>query len=336
MGVFDPGRSCLYMVLTALALAGCSQQADDGSLPAELATQEFVEVTMDWRQRRLQRLTEPYGWLSLSGLHRLAPGVNTVGAGQENDIVLARGPAQWGRVLVAEDLSSAWFEVSAEDQVLINGERRQRGELLIEDEDGPTRVEADGIRVHLVRSGEVPALRVRDPQAESRQSFVGLDYYEPDPAWRVGARFIKHAEGSTLRVANVMGQLIDEPNPGRAEFEVDGQTISLEAVLSDGRLFFIFADRTSGSETYGLGRFLYADLPERDELVLDFNQAYNPPCAFNAFTTCPLPPSSNRIPLVVRAGEKSYSGTPGLQEPAEEWRTAVPVPAHPHASKSNR
>ncbi|MFU8876727.1 MAG: DUF1684 domain-containing protein, partial [Wenzhouxiangellaceae bacterium] len=189
--------------------------------------------------------------------------------------------------MVAEDLESATFEVFAADEVLVNGMQRLHADLLLDDEDGPTRVEAAGIRIHLFQPGEVLALRVRDPQAASRQSFFGLDYYEPEPAWRLKARFVEHPPGTTLRVANVMGQLIDEPNPGRAEFEVDGQAISLEAVLSEDRLFFIFADRTSGNETYGLGRFLYADLPSDGRVLLDFNQSYNPPCAFNAFTTCP-------------------------------------------------
>jgi len=310
MGALEHRWKMLWCLMLAGTLAACSQPADENASEAGLTMHEFIDLTMDWRQRRLERLTEPYGWLSLTGLHRLQPGANTVGAGPENDIVVARGPRQWGRIMVAEGLESAAFEVFAADEVLVNGMQRSHADLLLDDEDGPTRVEAAGIRIHLVQPGEVLALRVRDPQAATRQSFVGLDYYEPEPAWRLKARFVEHPPGSTLRVANVMGQLIDEPNPGRAEFEIGGRIVSLEAVLSEGRLFFIFADRTSGSETYGLGRFLYADLPSGDELVLDFNQAYNPPCAFNAFTTCSLPPSANRIPIAVRAGEKAYSGVP--------------------------
>lgn len=282
---------------------------------SELSPASFESLNMDWRKRRLERLTEPHGWLSLTGLAMLRPdSVTTVGSDSGSDVVVSSGPARWGSVRVDEE-GRVRFDVAAAGEVRIDGEDVASAEMTLGGDGDPVHVEADGVRLHLVSPGGRLALRVRDPRASTRSEFVGLDYYLLDPDWRVDAEFIPHPAGSTMQVANVMGQLVEEPNPGKARFVHEGKTISLEAVLEDDRLFFIFADRTSGRETYGLGRFLYAELPRDGRVVLDFNQAYNPPCAFNAYTTCPLPPQSNRIDAWIRAGELQYAGTPGLEKP---------------------
>lgn len=282
---------------------------------SELSAKTFEHVNMDWRERRLARLTEPHGWLSLVGLVMLEPGSRTtVGSASTNDVVVSSGPDRWGSIHVDEG-ERVRFDVVARGEVRVDGKDVASAEMALGGDGDPVHVEADGVRIHLVAPGGQLALRVRDPRALTRTEFAGLDYYPLDSDWRVEAAFIPHAEDSTMQVANVMGQLVDEPNPGIVQFVLEGKTISLEAVLEDDKLFFIFADRTSGRETYGLGRFLYAELPRDGRVVLDFNQAYNPPCAFNAFTTCPLPPPSNRIDAWIRAGEKQYSGKPGIEKP---------------------
>lgn len=285
---------------------------------SELAPQVFESLNMDWRKRRVDRLTEPHGWLSLAGLVMLQPGSRTtVGSDPTSDVVVSAGPERWGSILVADD-GRVRFDVAAPDEVRIDGREVESGEMTLGGDGDPVNVEAAGIRIHLVAPGGQPALRVRDPNAPTRTEFVGLDYYPLDPEWRVQAEFIPHPDGSTMQVANVMGQLIEEPNPGLVRFVQGGKTITLEAVLEDDQLFFIFADRTSGRETYGLGRFLYSELPRDGRVVLDFNQAYNPPCAFNAYTTCPLPPQSNRVDAWIRAGEMRYAGKSGISEPRAE------------------
>ncbi len=318
MDAHDPRWAAVFGL--ALLAVGC-QQNDPEALPTdrEVSVMEFEQINLDWRERRVERLTEPYGWLSLTGLHPLEPGRHTVGSAAENGIVIERGPARWGSIELGAD-QRVWFEAEPGAGVTLDGRPVARVELVLDDgldgSSGPTTLEADRIRIHLVRPGGRLALRVRDPEAAPRAEFVGLDYYSLDLTWRFDAEFEPHPPGTTLKVANVLGQLIDEPNPGRVRFEHGGQTLTLEAVLEDDRLFFIFADRTSGRETYGLGRFLYADLPdEAGHVVLDFNQAYNPPCAFNAFTTCPLSPADNRIDAWVRVGERAYAGPPGIREP---------------------
>lgn len=310
-----PRRLSQILLPAALVLSGCGEP-EDASVPSDggISAQAFEEANMDWRKRRVERLTEPHGWLSLVGLVMLEPGSRTtVGSDPANDVVVSSGPDFWGAVRVDEEGDRVLFEVAAEGDVLIDGTAVDSAEMRLADEGDPTQVEAGGVRAHLVAPGGRLALRIRDPDAATRTEFAGLDYYPLDRDWRVEAEFIRYPPGTTMQVANVMGQLIEEPNPGMVRFSRDGKTISLEAVLEDDQLFFIFADRTSGRETYGLGRFLYADLPQDGRVVLDFNQAYNPPCAFNAYTTCPLPPQTNRIDAWIRAGEKQYAGSPGIE-----------------------
>ncbi|GAB4172114.1 MAG: DUF1684 domain-containing protein [Wenzhouxiangellaceae bacterium] len=307
-------RTLLLAAGLGLLGAGCHPDTPVLEKDMDVSVEEFQRINRAWRERRLERLTAPYGWLSLTGLHFLDPGRYRLGSDPDCDIGLDRGPALWGELVVGDD-GQVRFEAAPDADVRLEGKPIEAVELSADGPDGPTTLEADRIRIHLVRAGDRVALRVRDPEAPSRRQFAGLDYYPLDPGWRVRARLEAHPPGTTLKIANVLGQLIDEPNPGRVVFQYDGKTHALEAVEEDGRLFFIFADRTSGSETYGLGRFLYADWPVDGEVVLDFNQAYNPPCAFNEFTTCPLPPQSNRIDEWVRAGERRYEGPPGVVHP---------------------
>ena len=284
---------------------------------------DAVQETIDWRNGRIERLTQPYGWLSLVGYYLMEEGSHSIGSASDNDIVVPGGPAVWGQFSrVGETVS---FESADIENVLIDDRPQNQVEMLSSafTDDEPTRIEADGVRVQLSRSGGVPNLRVRSPLAETRTGFAGLDYYEIDPAFRFEAEFIPHEDGNTMRVANVMGQIIDEKNPGIVRFEHKGEVFELETFLYGDELFMVFADRTSGNETYGLGRFLYADLPVDGKTIVDFNQSYNPPCAFTEYTTCSLPPQSNRMDTRIEAGEKAYRGQAGMTQetvlrPAEE------------------
>lgn len=312
-----PALRLLLSVPALLGLVACDGHQDVSMLSGEeLSTRQFEQLNMDWRERRLDRLTEPHGWLSLVGLRMLEPNSRiTVGSGPDNDVEVSAGPARWGTVRVGAGSDDVQFESADAGMVSIGGDHSAIGPMTPGPAGDPVYVESGGVRIQLVIPGGRPALRIRDPQAVTRTGFAGLDHYPLDSSWRVDAEFIAHPEGSTIQVANVMGQLIEEPNPGMVRFMHGGKTITLEAVLEDDRLFFIFADRTSGRETYGLGRFLYSELPKNDRVILDFNQSYNPPCAFNAFTTCPLPPQSNRIDAWIRVGEKQYAGQPGIEAP---------------------
>lgn len=304
--------SKLKLVLAAAGLALIVGCATGGGTSASRSTTHSLERdVMDWRERRLARLTEPYGYLSLVELEMLEAGEHVLGASApEADIALPRGPEIWGRLIVGGD--GARFEVDPAAIGIVTIDDAPRRSAALKGGDEPTRIEADGVRVHLVEPGGRLALRVRDPRAETRTAFGGLDYFPVDPKARVVGRWVPHEPGRTVTVANVLGQLNEDPNPGRVEFEFGGERLSLEAIDSDDDLFYILADRTSGRETYGLGRFLYSDWPDADgHVVLDFNRLYNPPCAFSEFTTCPLPPPGNRLDVAIRAGELKYRGQAG-------------------------
>lgn len=262
------------------------------------------------RQTREQNLRKPSGWLSLVGLHWLEGERQRIGMAADNDIVLAAGPAHLG--IVRREQGQVWLEPAAEAGVRVDGQVLQAPIQLQPDISGQATeiLFADGNSgLSLIQRADRQALRVRDANAATRLEFSGLDFYPPDPAWRISARFEPHPEGKTIEIANVINQLEASPNPGVLVFELEGRTHRLEALEGgdDGSLFVIFADRTAGRETYGGGRFLSVPAPVQGRVVLDFNRAYNPPCAFTPYSTCPLPPPENRLNLPVRAGEKKPS-----------------------------
>lgn len=264
---------------------------------------------LEWREARLARLQAPDGWLSLVGLHWLKRGNSYVGSGATKGVRLAVGPEELGLLSVERD-GTVRFRATAPG-VTIDGKPATSASVVLRsdaDEGGATVVgfnQGDASFI-LLKRGPNYALRVRDALAPTRTNFPGLDYFEIDPAFRFDARFEPHPEGSTIGIVNVLGIEEQMANPGAVVFEKEGREFRLEAVdEGDGRLFLIFADRTSGHETYAAARFLYADPPGASgRTVVDFNRAYNPPCAFTDYSTCPLPPPSNRLDLRIEAGEK--------------------------------
>ena len=241
-------------------------------------------------------------------LFRSDPGQHRVGSAADNDIVLTVGPAYLG--LLRLDGETVVLEPAEAADFLVDGEKASGSVTLIPDSRGTaTQVNFDGGNsgFNLIERSGRYALRVRDANAATRTKFAGIDYYPADPSWRIEARFEPHPDGTTIPIANVVNQIEETPNPGAVVFERDGETWRLEALAEDdGSLFFVFSDRTSGRDTYGGGRQLDAAAANDGKVIMDFNLAYNPPCAFNDYSTCPLPPPENRLDLVVSAGEKKY------------------------------
>jgi uncharacterized protein (DUF1684 family) len=262
---------------------------------------------MEWRDKRVARLTATDGWLALVGLHWLAPGTQSVGSAPDNDVVLATGPARLGTVTLADGGVTLALADGAEARI---GDTDARSATLAPDRSGAaTMVRFGEASFSVIQRGDKFALRVRDPQSKARTGFAGIDYFGIDPAWRFEARFEAHPPGRTIDIVNVLDMLEPMKNPGVVVFEKDGREYRLEALddTGDGQLFLIFADRTNGRLTYGPGRFLYAPPPVDGKTIVDFNRAYNPPCAFTPYSTCPLPPPENRLDLVIEAGEKKYA-----------------------------
>jgi len=292
----------------ALLLSAATSVAGSSAVPPETADAYFAEIDR-WHFQRLERLRDANGWLTLVGLHWLEPGSQSVGRSAGNDLQLAVGPARLGQVSLEEGrvLFSPEPGAAVEVQPATPVKSGSSFALTPDTGDAPSVVRfGDANFVVIERSGRL-GLRVKDPSAQARTDFTTVDRFPIDREWRFEARFEAHPPGRTIDIASVINTIEPMKNPGAVLFEKDGKPYRLEAVdEGDGKLFLIFADRSNGKSTYGPGRFLYADAPVDNRTVVDFNRAYNPPCAFNAYSTCPLPPPENRLDLVVDAGEKKY------------------------------
>lgn len=266
-----------------------------------------------WRADRVARLTAPGGWLSLIGLEWLELGDNRLGSAADNDIVLRGGPKHLGLIRLAND-GGMQLTLAADSGVLIDGKVVQQV-VLVDDAhagDGdPTTVSFGTASFHAIDRSGRKGLRVKDIDAPTRRHFSGIDSFPIDPSWRIEAIWVPVKPGETLEMGTAIGTIEKFPVPGRLEFARAGTRFELLPVIEEpgeARYFIVFADLTSGKETYGAARFLYVDPPTDGKVVLDFNQAYNPPCAFTSFATCPLAPPENRLDMRVTAGEKKYAG----------------------------
>ena len=306
-------RTVLLTTAIVLTLAACDRPQPSASATTAKAAptrgQETQQI-QQWRSERVERLKQPDGWLTLVGLHWIEPGPHKVGSGKDNDILLAIGPAHIGTLTLKDGKVSLLLDPSS--QALVDGKPATAAvELKSDAKDTPTSVSfnhGDASFQLIERSGRY-ALRVRDAQARTRTSFLGIEYFDIDPAWRLNARFQAHPPGQTIAIATAINTIEPMQNPGTLQFEKDGRSYRLEAVdEGDGRLFLMFADHTNGKTTYGAGRTLYAAAPKNGMTVVDFNESYNPPCVFTPYATCGLPPPENRLDLTITAGEKKYAG----------------------------
>jgi len=246
-------------------------------------------------------------YVTIAGLHFLAPGVQTAGSAPSNDIVLpASAPGQVGRFVL--DDGTVRFEpvegtaVRLRDEVLT-------GPVVLRDDSGDEADElvAGGVRLVIHRSGDRLSVRVRDPEGEQARGFLGFSWFPIQDDYRVTGRFVPDEAPREVQVVNTFGDLDTFTTEGVVEFTLRGEALRLRPFTTrPGRLYFVFRDASSGEETYSAARFVYADLQDEGTVVLDFNQAYNPPCAFNPYTTCPIPLPENRLPVKVLAGERAY------------------------------
>ena len=288
--------------------------AENAVSPSHASAAEVTQQVEQWKQGRLQRLTAPDGWLSLVGLEWLHPGANRVGSAADNDIVLKVGPAHLGVVMLAAD-GAVKIVLAKDSGASIDGKPVQESALIDDMQAGenghPTTVAFGTANFYVIERDGRKGLRVKDADAATRKHFLGLDYYPVDPSWRIVADWVPFDPPHKLEIGSVLGTIDKVDVPGKAVFKRDGHTFELLPYQEEpgGELFFVLADRTSGKETYGAARFLYAALPKDGKVILDFNRAYNPPCAFTEYATCPLAPPENRLDVAVTAGEKKYRGS---------------------------
>jgi uncharacterized protein (DUF1684 family) len=248
------------------------------------------------------------GWFTVSGLHFLNPGENKFGSDPLNDVVLeyADVPKQAG--VITMNGTNVTIKAAEGQTLTYNGKPAKEGVLHLAADGKP----ADTITfktttMFLHYSGPRLAIRVRDLNAPLRKNFSGLKWYPPNPAVKVVGQFTPLAKPKTVQAPNILGDLEPFEVPGTVALTIGGKAANMEAWKSGNQLWFVFRDLTSADTTYQSARFLYTDMPGPDgKLVMDFNRARNPPCAYNQWTTCPLPPASNKLPVRIEAGEKRY------------------------------
>lgn len=270
-----------------------------------------------WRAEHTKELLKPDGWLSLVGLEWLQPGDNSVGSATDNKIRLASGPAHLAVLhLESENVTLNPPAGGFPQDFLVSGAPAEPQSLRAEgnkDKSAP-RMTIGTLNIYVIRRESRFALRIKDAESPSITGFHGLKWYPPDMSFRVLAKWTPYTPYKTITLATLIGTSYDQPVPGVAEFTLAGKIFRLEPVLEDpavAKLFFILRDTTSASTTYGACRFLYTAFPSNGldkpgELVLDFNRLENPPCAYTPFSTCPLPPPGNRLPIALPVGEQRY------------------------------
>ena len=288
----------MNLLSLALTLTLCATPAAEGDLASEEAA---------WHADRIKRLLSEDGWLSLVGLHWLEEGSHAAGSARTNELVFPPGaPAQLGVFL--REGKTVRFTPASGARVLVNGQPFTGGALKSDATGKPDLAQVGNVRFLVIERGEKIGVRVKDADAPARAAFTDIALYPVEARWRVEARLVPANPPRSIRVPTVLGTVESMPSPGQLVFQLEGKPFELTAVSEgDDTLFIIFGDQTNRDETYGAGRFLYAAAPKDGKVVLDFNRAFNPPCAFSKFATCPLPPPGNRLPLRVLAGEKRYS-----------------------------
>ncbi len=261
------------------------------------------------RAERAKDLTQPYGWFSLVALEWLKPGVTTVGSAKSNSVVLVGAPAH---LMTLEQSEGKVLPTAVSAGVTLRGQPVPLHVPLTDEEEDRAAVASGSLRMWAIDRGGKRYLRVKDSNAPALKSFRGLRWYAPSAKYRVEARWVPFTTRHTLHFLNQLGQVSDAEEPGQVEFTIDGRRCTLTPLsATDKGLWFVLRDLTAAKDTDQGGRFLYTDAPSNGlkaagTVLLDFNEAVNPPCAYSPFATCPLAAPENRLPVAIAAGEKRY------------------------------
>ena len=285
----------ILLLLTACKAAEKEQPAVAAKAPADQSA--YQNEIKAWQANRVERLKREDGWLTLVALDWLKEGENPA-------------PANAGTITLAGGKTTL---TPAGDGLTIDDKPVTGPVQLLADADpnGPTIVRKGTVRFNIIKRGERYGIRVKDSESPTRKNFAGLDSFPIDPKWRVEAKLEAYHPPKAIPITDVTGMTSQNVSPGALVFTVDGKEYRLDPIVEEGsdEFFIIFKDETSKDSTYQAGRYLYAKMPGPDgKVIVDFNKAYNPPCVFTHFATCPLPPPQNRLAVRVEAGEKRYAG----------------------------
>jgi uncharacterized protein (DUF1684 family) len=295
MGYRILGSMCLFMLLSSV------------SIGQQEAAPQYEKEIENWHEQRIKNLRSENGWLNVSGLFWLQEGDNSIGTLKSDRVRLPEGkaPATLGTIRLKSGVVTADF--ISDVKISVDGQPFRAGVVFDKSTAVNLTISYGSLRWFVIERNGKYGIRLRDLENEATQNFHGIDRFQVDSSWRIVATLEPAKPGSTIPVVNVLGMTTETPYAGTLNFSRNGRKFSLQATLEGQELFIVFADSTSGHETYGGGRFLYAKLPPTgNQVVIDFNKAYNPPCAFTEFATCPLPSDHNRLDLRITAGEKAY------------------------------
>jgi uncharacterized protein (DUF1684 family) len=293
------------IILSTLLLIGIN-------LSSIAQSNQILAETEAWHTKRIEALKQPNGWLNLEGLFWFKEGINRFGSNTNNELVYANPtfPAYLGD-FIFDAGKVFWKDAKTEKVIIRNSEgtliqNTSSLNLLTEKEGAYTCQWKDFVWIVIKREDKI-GVRFRNLKSKTLLGFKGIERFPVDAKWRVKAKVVPQDQ-NPLMIMNVLGQNTAQKHGGQLVFELEGKTYKLDAIDEGGvRLFITFADATSGKTTYGSGRFIELDKPDANgETYIDFNRAYNPPCAFTEFATCPLPPAQNRLTIAIPAGEKKY------------------------------
>ncbi|HMO39012.1 MAG TPA: DUF1684 domain-containing protein [Saprospiraceae bacterium] len=285
-----------------LLLIGCLWLQGLSAMPTDTTYEAAINA---WQAQREAALVSEAGWLNLAGLFALKPGRNTFGSAPDNALVFPKGEAHIGAFILEN--GQVRVEIAPAAEVWQDAKPVNRAIIFRSKAETPVVLQHQSLRWFVIQRGERFLVRLRDLEHPAVQQFNGIERFPSDTTWRVEATLEPAAPDFQLRVADVIGTVSMQASPGAFLFEKNGQPHRLYPTVAGDELFFVFADETNGDSTYGAGRFLYAPLPDaQGKTVLDFNKAYNPPCAFTAWATCPLPSPENYLKLSITAGEKTW------------------------------
>jgi uncharacterized protein (DUF1684 family) len=290
-------------VLFQIVIIGCSKKSN---LDVAVYNKEIEQ----WQSKRAEGLKKENGWLTLCGLFWLREGENKMGTDSSNTIIFPpeKTPKYAGSIFLEKNelllKSVKDVKITVKDSIVSEMK-------LLSDQSGkgePTTMNLGSLTFYVIKRGEQLGVRIKDKENPACTNFKGLEYFPVNVKWRFEAKFEPYDPPKIIPIVNVLNQVSNDTCPGAIVFNIDGKTYRLDALMEGKEFFIIFHDETAGKETYGMGRFLAADLPDSiNNVVLDFNKAYNPPCAFTVFATCPTPPKQNYLPFRVEAGEKKYT-----------------------------
>lgn len=269
---------------------------------------EYLNEIKKWDQHRIERLKADDGWLNLVGRTWLHRGENKFGSAKNNDVVIESNkvPDYMGTFIFHD--STVTMKVNDGVEILLNGKPVKEMLMIGDTKKDMTVFQYGSIKWNLIVRDTLYGIRFRDLESQDVKNFNGIKRFPVNEDWRITADFEVYNPPKKIEVPNVLGQIDEELSPGAVVFTKDNQSYKLDAIDAGDRFWLIFADGTSGEETYGGGRFLYTDskTDSTGKVIVDFNKAYNPPCVLTKYATCPLPPKQNYIKLKVTAGEKMY------------------------------